>query len=168
MPQLRVHMLQIKIPNTPRKIKDPTPIIKTRHRQIHKLYMSVCVSRSVHVWFFVTPWTVACQAPLSMEFSRQEYWRGSHSLLQGIFPTQAVNPGLLHCRKILYCLSHQGSPLSHDVLCLVAQLCPTLCDCMDYSLPVSSVHGDSPGKNTGVGCYVIYLWDLFIKQSYSY
>ena len=27
-----------------------------------------------HVWLFVTPWTVACQAPLSMEFSRQEYW----------------------------------------------------------------------------------------------
>ena len=34
---------------------------------------------------------------------------GCHSLLQGIFPTQVLNPGLLHCRKILYCLSHQGS-----------------------------------------------------------
>ena len=33
---------------------------------------------------------------------------GSHSLLQGIFPTQGSNPGLLHCRQILYCLSHQG------------------------------------------------------------
>ena len=29
-----------------------------------------------HVWLFVTPWTVACQAPLSMGFSRQEYWSG--------------------------------------------------------------------------------------------
>ena len=29
---------------------------------------------------------------------------------QGIFPTQGLNPGLLHCRWILYCLSHQGSP----------------------------------------------------------
>ena len=29
-----------------------------------------------HVWFFVTPWTVVCQAPLSMGFSRQEYWSG--------------------------------------------------------------------------------------------
>ena len=35
---------------------------------------------------------------------------GSHSLLQGIFPTQGSNPGLLHCRQILYQLSHQGSP----------------------------------------------------------
>ena len=33
--------------------------------------------------------TVACQAPLSMELPRQEYWSGCHFLLQGIFPTQA-------------------------------------------------------------------------------
>ena len=33
-----------------------------------------------------------------------------HPLLQGIFPTQGWNPGLSHCRQILYCLSHQGSP----------------------------------------------------------
>ena len=35
---------------------------------------------------------------------------GGHSLLQGIFPTQESNPGLPHCRQILDCLSHQGSP----------------------------------------------------------
>ena len=34
----------------------------------------------------------------------------SHSLLQGIFPTQGSNLGLPHCRQILYRLSHQGSP----------------------------------------------------------
>ena len=34
----------------------------------------------------------------------------SHSLLQGIFPTQELNPSLLHCRQILYHLRHQGSP----------------------------------------------------------
>ena len=39
---------------------------------------------------------------------------GCHSLLQGIFPTQGSNPGLLHCRQILYCLSHQGSPVSWE------------------------------------------------------
>ena len=33
----------------------------------------------------------------------------SHSLLQGIFPTQGSNPGLLPCRQILYCLKQQGS-----------------------------------------------------------
>ena len=37
------------------------------------------------------------------------------------------------------------------LLCLVTQSCPTLCDAMDCSPPGSSVDGDSPGKNTGVG-----------------
>ena len=35
---------------------------------------------------------------------------GCHALLQGIFPTQGLDPGLSHCRRILYHLSHQGSP----------------------------------------------------------
>ena len=35
---------------------------------------------------------------------------GCYVLLQGIFPTEGLNPGLLHCRQILYHLSHQGSP----------------------------------------------------------
>ena len=42
-------------------------------------------------------------APLSMGFSRQEHWRDS--LLQAIFPTQASNPVLLHCRQNPYCLT---------------------------------------------------------------
>ena len=42
-----------------------------------------------------------------MKFSRQGYWSGSHSLLQEIFQTQGLNPGLLHCRQILYHLTHQ-------------------------------------------------------------
>ena len=50
------------------------------------------------------------QAPLSVEFSRQEYWSGLHSLLQSIFLTQSFNLGLLYCRQIVYCLSQQGSP----------------------------------------------------------
>ena len=44
---------------------------------------------------------IAHQAPLSMEFSRQEYWSGLPFPLQGIFPTQESNPGLLLCRQIL-------------------------------------------------------------------
>ena len=51
---------------------------------------------------------VACQAPRSMGFSRQEYWSGSHSPSLGIFPTQGWNLGLLHYRQILYHLNHQG------------------------------------------------------------
>ena len=39
---------------------------------------------------------------------------GCHFLLQGIFPNQELNPGLLHCRKILYQLSYEGSPKQID------------------------------------------------------
>ena len=48
-------------------------------------------------------------------------------------------------------------------LCLVTQSCPTLCDPVDYSPPGSSVHGDSPGQNTGVGCYAL-LQGIFPTQ----
>ena len=37
---------------------------------------------------------------------------GSHCLVQGIFLTQESNPGLLHCRRILYHLSHLGRPIN--------------------------------------------------------
>ena len=47
-----------------------------------------------------TPWT----SP------GQNIGMGSLSVLQGIFPTQGSNPGLPHCRQILYQLSHKGSP----------------------------------------------------------
>ena len=39
---------------------------------------------------------------------------GCHALLLGIFPIQGSNPGLPHCRQILYHLSHQGSPVIHE------------------------------------------------------
>ena len=41
---------------------------------------------------------------------------GSHALLQGIFPTEVSNPSLLHCRRILYHLSHQESPIIYKKL----------------------------------------------------
>ena len=41
---------------------------------------------------------------------------GYHFLLQGIFPTQGSNPGLLHCRQTLYRLSHMGSPIDWEAL----------------------------------------------------
>ena len=49
------------------------------------------------------------------------------------------------------------------VLCLVIQSCLTLCNPMDCSLPDSSVHGDSSGKNTGVGCHAC-LQGIFPTQ----
>ena len=70
-------------------------------------HFSVHAQSVSRVRLFEIPWTVAHKAPLSMEFSSQKY----HSLLQGIFPTQGLNPGLLQYRQILYHLSQQRSPV---------------------------------------------------------
>ena len=68
--------------------------------------MCVCVCSVVSD--SAIPRTVARQAPLSVEFSRQEYWSGCHFLLQGIFPTQGLNPFLLQ----IYCIGRQDSLLT--------------------------------------------------------
>ena len=62
-----------------------------------------------HVQLFVAPWAIACQAH-PWNSPGKNAGVGCHSLLQEIFPTQGSNPGLLHCRQILYCLSHKGNP----------------------------------------------------------
>ena len=56
-----------------------------------RLFCVLCANSLTHVWLFVNPWMVACQSPLSMGFSKQEYWSGWHFILQGIFPTQELN-----------------------------------------------------------------------------
>ena len=60
------------------------------------------------VWLFVTPWTVAYQAPPCMGFSRQKYWSGLPLPSPEDLPDQGSNLALPHCRQTLYCLSHQG------------------------------------------------------------
>ena len=64
---------------------------------------------SSHVWLFATPWTVTRQAPLSMEFSRQEYWSGLPFPSPGIFLIPESSSGLLHCRWTLCYMNHRGS-----------------------------------------------------------
>ena len=80
---------------------------------------------------------------------------GSCSLLQGIFPTQALNPGLPHCGRILYQLSHQGSPILSCCCCCVASV---VSDSVrpQRRQPTRLPHPwDSPGKNTGVGFHFL-------------
>ena len=75
------------------------------------IYVLCCAESLSRVWLFATLWTVALQAPLSMGILQaRTHGVGCHSLLQGIFPTQGWNAGRPHCRRILYCLSHQGRP----------------------------------------------------------
>ena len=72
----------------------------------------MCAYMLSHAWLFGTPWTIARQAPLSMEFFRQEYCRGKSFPSPGDLPNPGIEFCLLHCRQILYRLSHQGSPKS--------------------------------------------------------
>ena len=59
------------------------------------------------VQLFETPWTVAFQALRPWCSPGKNTWVGSHSLLQGIVLIQGLNLGCLHCRQILYQLSHK-------------------------------------------------------------
>ena len=97
------------------------------------------------VQFCVTLWTEAQQSPLSMRFPRQEYQSG----LSCHPPGGLTNPRIesVHLtstcigRQFLYYWHHLGSPLITSVCVLVTQLCLTLCESMNCSLPGSSVRG---------------------------
>ena len=65
------------------------------------LYLASVMSNSLWPHGLYSPWNPP----------GQNTGVGSRSLLQGIFPTQGSNPGLWHCRRILYQLNHQGSPI---------------------------------------------------------
>ena len=69
---------------------------------------------------------------------------GCHALLQGIFPNQELNPGLLNCRRFLYCLSYQGSPKISLSSVQFTQSRLTLCDPMNCSMPGFPVHHQLP------------------------
>ena len=90
--------------------------------------MCVCVlSRSVRS-DSLQPHRLACQAPLSMGFSRQEYWRGLLFPSPGDLWTQGSNPGLLHCRQILY------RRIQISLLCLNSSSCSMTCSEVDSKL----------------------------------
>ena len=70
----------------------------------------VCGQLLIRVQLFATPWTIACQAPLSMGFSRQEYWSGL-PFPPGDLPYLGVKPCLLHWQADSLPLNHLGSPI---------------------------------------------------------
>ena len=84
------------------------------HHFSFPLYLLCCCAVLSHAWLHETFGTVAHQTP-PMGYPGNTHV-GSHSLLQGIFLTQGSNPGLLHCRQILYQLRHQRNPFMFLVL----------------------------------------------------
>ena len=77
------------------------------------------LSHFSRVLLFATPWTVACQAPLSAGFSRQEYWSGLPFPSPGDRPKAGVEPVSLMspALQILYHQHHLGSPSHSRVMC---------------------------------------------------
>ena len=97
---------------------------------------------------------------------------GSHSLLQGIFPTQALNPGLPQCRRILNQLSHQGS----------SRVCSTGVDSRSLlwgnlpnpgieprspALQVDSLPSEPPGKPQREGRQILNHWTTREVQEHA-
>ena len=70
--------------------------------------MTVCERSRCHVQLFATPWTVAHQAPPSMEFSRQKYCSGLPFPSARNLPKPETAPSLLYCRQILYIWAIRG------------------------------------------------------------
>ena len=89
-------------------------------------YMCVCACMLSLVWLFVTPWTVACQAPLSKGFSRQEYW------------SALPFPRLPECVKPDWCLTGLSSAIA-EAASLLAVQCPLF-------------QGNGRQNGTSVGC----------------
>ena len=95
--------------------KEDTKIInKHMRRNSTSNAIMLCYAELLsHVWLFWTLWTVACQAPLSMGFSRQAYWSRLPCPPPGIFLTQGSNPHLqylLYWQQVLYHYHQMGSP----------------------------------------------------------
>ena len=73
-----------------------------------------------NMWVSESLWLHGHQASLSMGFSRQEYWSGLPFPSPGSLPNPGIEPrSLPHCRRTLYRLSHQGSPICRSLDSLV-------------------------------------------------
>ena len=73
--------------------------------------MSLVFLSLSHVWLLWPSELQPARLICPWDFLGKNTGVGFHFLLQEIFPMQGLNPGLLHCRQILYWLSHQGRPL---------------------------------------------------------
>ena len=104
--------------------------------------MCVCAQSLSSIQLFTTPWTIACRTPLSVEFSRQEYWSGLLFPPPGDLSNPGIKPSSLVSLDFtsgLFTSAPPGKPLSVSE-CLVTQSCLTL-QPMDCSPPGSSVYG---------------------------
>ena len=97
--------------------------LRTQYVTAYSVYQCVCVCVCVYVLSHSVVSDSLCPHGNS---SGKNTGVGCHALLQGIFPIQGSNPGLLHCRWILYHLSHQGSPQCINTYTHIYYICTHL------------------------------------------
>ena len=135
---------------SPRVIFEGVPTSSPINKIVKK--WSISCSKSC-VWLFATSWTwLLCP----WDSPDKNTGVGCHSLLQGTFQTQGANPGLLHCRQILYQLSHQGNPninkITHSKTIRAAAL-----QCLHMDTPIREQQNTKKLYGTKNNC----SWDKF-------
>ena len=101
------------------------------------------------VWLFATSWTVAHQAPLSVEFFRQEHWSRLPLHSPRDLPSRGIQPATLKSPALVgsfFITAPPGKPYVYGDDCRrsVAQSCLTLCEPMDRSMPGFPGHHQLP------------------------
>ena len=87
---------------------------------LHERKVKVKVKSLSHVRLFVTPWTVACQDPPSMELSRQQYWSGLPFLSPGDLPNPGIEPGSPTLQADALLSEPPGKPLFYMTWALIS------------------------------------------------
>ena len=107
---------------------------------------------------------IACQAPPSMGFSRQEYWSGSSFPSPGDLPDPGIKSGLLHCSQILSNWATKEATY-HTCRCCCCITSIVSDSVRPHRWQPTRFHGpwDSPGKNTGVSCHFL-LQSMKVKS----
>ena len=101
--------------------------------------LCVCMCVLSRVPLFATPWTIVPQVPLSVEFSRQEYW--SRLPFPGDPPDPRIKPASLMPHELAREFFTTVSPAAAAAAAKSLQSCPTLCDPIDSSPPGSAIPG---------------------------
>ena len=128
-------------------------------------YVCACgLGRFSPVRLFATLWTVARQAPLSMNSPGKNTGVGCHALLQGIFSTHPWNSNLLHCRRILYPMRHLGSP-SYMYTYIRGKKMATYSSILAWRIPWT----EEPGGLLSMGSHRVgHDWSNLAAAAYIY
>ena len=111
--------LLLLLPKHPWSVSPFSPLPRDPYSSlsIHRLH-ACRHAQSLQVWLFAPLWTVACHVPLSMEFSRQEYWSGLPCPLSGDLPDSGIKPA----SPVSPALQADSPPLSHRGIHLLVSL----------------------------------------------